>query len=165
MLGYDGVFTQYAYPRDSDGKQSWSVVQYIPEDICSAIINELGSGSCGYNSYCNLSNGRPNCSCPPGYSLMDQNNPYGGCKPQLPLGCGADDALENLEELYEFQELQDVNWPLGDYEGLKPYNEVDCRNSCLQDCLCDVAIYGNSTCWKKRMHLGNGRVKIEPQKL
>ncbi|KAF2315079.1 hypothetical protein GH714_038120 [Hevea brasiliensis] len=95
-LDYNGVFTQYAYPRGSNGEQSWSIVQYIPEDICSAIFNELGSGS------------------------VDQNDPFGGCKPNFPLGCGVDDASENLEELYELQDLQDVNWPLGDYESRRP---------------------------------------------
>uniref|UniRef100_A0A2C9WJ33 Receptor-like serine/threonine-protein kinase n=1 Tax=Manihot esculenta TaxID=3983 RepID=A0A2C9WJ33_MANES len=154
-LDYNGVFTRYAYPRGSDGEQSWSIVQYIPENICSAIFNDLGSGACGYNSYCSLSNGRPNCTCPIGYSLMDQNNPFGGCKPKFPLGCGVDEASENLEELHELQELKNVNWPLGDYERLQPYSEEQCRTSCLQDCMCNVAIFGNSICWKKRVPLGS----------
>ncbi|KAF2290594.1 hypothetical protein GH714_014591 [Hevea brasiliensis] len=93
-------------------------------------------------------------------SPMDRNNPFGGCKPNFPLGCGVGDASENLEELYELQELKNVNWPLGDYERLQPYSEDQCRTSCLQDCLCDVAIFGNSICWKKRIPLGNGRFEI-----
>ncbi|KAF2290595.1 hypothetical protein GH714_014609 [Hevea brasiliensis] len=160
-IDYNGVFTQYAYPRGNNGEQSWSIVQYIPENVCYAIFNDLGSGSCGYNSYCRMSNGRPTCTCPTGYSLMDQNNPFGGCKPNFPLGCGLGDASENLEDLYELQELKYVNWPLGDYERLHPYSEDECRTSCLQDCMCDVAIYNdNSDCWKKRIPLGNGRVEI-----
>ncbi|KAJ9173339.1 hypothetical protein P3X46_016489 [Hevea brasiliensis] len=159
-IDYNGVFTKYAYPRGTNGEQSWSIVEYIPENICSAIFNDLGSGACGYNSYCRMLNGRPTCTCPTGYSLMDQNNPFGGCKPNFPLGCGLGDASENLKELYELQELKNVNWPLGDYERLQPYSEDQCRNSCLQDCLCDVAIFGNSICWKKRIPLGNGRFEI-----
>ncbi|OAY60100.1 G-type lectin S-receptor-like serine/threonine-protein kinase LECRK3 [Manihot esculenta] len=164
-LDYNGVFTQYAHPRDSNGEQSWSIVQYIPENICSAISNDLGSGACGYNSYCSMSNGRPTCRCPLGYSLMDQNNPFGGCKPNFPMGCGVDDASENMEELYELQELKNVNWPQGDYERLQPYSEEQCRTSCLQDCMCDVAIVGYSMCWKKRIPLGNGRFDMNSRAL
>ncbi|KAF2290591.1 hypothetical protein GH714_014566 [Hevea brasiliensis] len=159
-MDYTGVLTQYSYPKGSNGEQSWSIVQYIPEDICHAIFHDFGSGACGYNSYCSMSNGRPNCTCPVGYSPMDRNNPFGGCKPNFPLGCGVGDASENLEELYELQELKNVNWPLGDYERLQPYSEDQCRTSCFQDCLCDVAIFGNSICWKKRIPLGNGRFEI-----
>ncbi|KDP39922.1 hypothetical protein JCGZ_03453 [Jatropha curcas] len=104
-------------------------------------------------------NGRPNCTCPPGYTFMDGNNLFGGCKPNFPLGCGVEDESEKMEELYEIKELPNVNWPLGDYERLEPYSEAECRTSCLQDCSCAVAIYGKR-CWKKRLPLANGKVEM-----
>ncbi|XP_058008176.1 G-type lectin S-receptor-like serine/threonine-protein kinase LECRK3 [Hevea brasiliensis] len=168
-IDYYGVFTKYAYPRDSNGEESWSIVQFIPENVCSAIFNDLGSGACGYNSYCRMLNGRPNCSCPDGYSPMDQNNPFGGCKQNFPLGCGLGDASENLEGLYDMLELPNVNWPGGDYEKLQPYSKDECRTSCLRDCMCGAAIvtfFGDPICWKKRIPLGNGialiKVPVKP---
>ncbi|XP_037494145.1 G-type lectin S-receptor-like serine/threonine-protein kinase LECRK3 isoform X2 [Jatropha curcas] len=162
-LDYNGVLTKYVYPRGSVGDRSWSIAQYIPLDICTSIFNNYGSGACGYNSYCSMINGRPNCTCPPGYSFMDGNNLFGGCKPNFPLGCGVEDESEKMEELYEIKELPNVNWPLGDYERLEPYSEAECRTSCLQDCSCAVAIYG-TLCWKKRLPLGNGRVEMGASK-
>ncbi|EEF30031.1 BRASSINOSTEROID INSENSITIVE 1-associated receptor kinase 1 precursor, putative [Ricinus communis] len=158
-LDYNGVLTQYVCPKGSGSDRSWSIVQYIPQDICSAIFNGIGSGACGYNSICTEVNGRPNCACPLGYSFIDQNNLFGGCKPDFPLGCGVADASENMEDLYEFRELQYVNWPLGDYERLSPYSVEECKTSCLQDCMCAAAIYGSSICWKKRIPLANGRLE------
>lgn len=66
-LDADGVFRHYQHPKrnyavDTRGcSSSWSIVQTTPEDICSAIFEDLGSGACGYNSYCVNSNGRPSC--------------------------------------------------------------------------------------------------------
>ncbi|KAF2290593.1 hypothetical protein GH714_014586 [Hevea brasiliensis] len=44
-IDYYGVFTKYAYPKDSNGEESWSIVRYIPENVCSAIDNDLGRGA------------------------------------------------------------------------------------------------------------------------
>ena len=70
-LDYDGVFTQYAYPKSPASNQSWSIVKTIPENIYSAIFDDFGSGAYGYNSYYMMVNGRPNCKCPTGYSPME----------------------------------------------------------------------------------------------
>ncbi|WCJ25822.1 G-type lectin S-receptor-like serine/threonine-protein kinase LECRK3 [Euphorbia peplus] len=156
-LDFTGVFTVYAYPKGAVGDQNWSIVQYLPEAICSAINNQLGSGSCGYNSYCIIVEGRPTCKCPPGYSFIDENNQFRGCIPNFPVGCGVDDESGILENTYEIQPLPNVNWPFGDYERLPDYSEAECTTSCLQDCFCAAAIYNSGTCWKKRFPLGNGR--------
>ncbi|KAJ8754355.1 hypothetical protein K2173_002806 [Erythroxylum novogranatense] len=156
-LDYNGVFTQYAHPKDPNRSQSWLPVQSIPENICVAIFNNLGSGPCGYNSYCSMQNSRPRCDCPPGYVLIDPQNSFGGCVPTFPQGCGQDDGSIAPEQVYEFSELNNVNWPLNDYERLEPYNQSQCQDSCLHDCSCAVAVFGGSICWKKRLPLSNGR--------
>ncbi|KAL2514200.1 receptor-like protein kinase 1 [Forsythia ovata] len=49
-IDYDGVFRSYNHPRknyaaDAKGCTSaWSIVQNTPEDMCSAILGDLGSG-------------------------------------------------------------------------------------------------------------------------
>lgn len=51
---YYGVLTQYSHPRDTKAKQGWTIIRYVPDNICTAISNEMGSGTCGYNSYCSM---------------------------------------------------------------------------------------------------------------
>ncbi|KAF8412448.1 hypothetical protein HHK36_000412 [Tetracentron sinense] len=163
-MDFDGVFTQYAYPRTSNGNQSWSNLWSIPNDICFDNSSQLGSGVCGFSSYCELtSDKRPSCECPPEYSLMDPNNKFGGCKPNFPLGCGVNDGSRSPEEIFEFRELRGTNWPTGDYERLAPYNEDQCRKSCLYDCNCAVAVIAivNGRCWKKKLPLSNGRAGLK----
>ncbi|WCJ25821.1 hypothetical protein M5689_007680 [Euphorbia peplus] len=42
-LDHTGVFTVYLYSRGTTlSDQRWSIVQYIPQDICSAISDHLG---------------------------------------------------------------------------------------------------------------------------
>ncbi|CAL5355866.1 unnamed protein product [Camellia sinensis] len=159
-LDFDGVFREYVYAKTSVSDQSWSIVRRIPDNICMALINQqVGSGACGFNSYCTANDGTPSCQCPPGYSFMDPNNNFGGCKPNFPQGCGVDDGTKKPEDVYDLVEIQGVNWPFGDYESLGPYNQTQCEQACLNDCLCDVAIFGGTICWKKKLPLFNGRME------
>ncbi|KAJ4712678.1 Receptor-like protein kinase [Melia azedarach] len=159
-LDFDGVFILYAYPKNSAAKQNWLPLRIVPGNICTDIFNDLGSGACGFNSYCSLQNGRPYCDCPPGYVFVDPNNRFSGCKPNYWQGCRPDDESKDAEELYEIREFNSVNWPLGDYERLAPYSRTQCEKSCLHDCSCAVAVYdGTSTCWKKKLPLSNGRTE------
>ncbi|KAI9076568.1 hypothetical protein K1719_041554 [Acacia pycnantha] len=161
-LDYYGVFTLYSHPKESNEAQVWSVAGYVPNNICDAIYSEMGSGSCGYNSYCSWddNNKRPTCTCPKGYFLVDPKDNFGGCQPDMPLGCGADDvpSRENPQDVYDMEPLQSVNWPLGDYERLVNYTQDECKISCLNDCNCAVAISNTAKdCWKKRLPLSNGK--------
>ncbi|OVA20880.1 Protein kinase domain [Macleaya cordata] len=159
-LDFDGVFTQYSHPRTSNGtSQRWSIVRSIPDNICDSIIGRLGSGACGYNSYCILTTEkRPSCACPPGYVFVDSNNKFGDCRPNFILpGCQEEES-RNPEDLFELKTLKNTDWPTSDYDGLQSYNEQDCRSSCLNDCLCAVALFREGTCWKKKLPLPNGRL-------
>ncbi|KAG5061373.1 hypothetical protein JHK87_002402 [Glycine soja] len=71
-------------------------MRYVPDNICTTIFNENGSGSCGYNSYCSMKHDRPTCKCPYGYSMVDPSNEFGGCQPNFTLACGADPKLTRL---------------------------------------------------------------------
>ncbi|KAK4856968.1 hypothetical protein QYF36_023211 [Acer negundo] len=155
-LDYDGVFTQYFYPKVSTGNRSWSPLWSQPENICVGIDGGLGSGACGFNNICSLNSQRPVCNCPKGYSLIDKNDVYGSCKPDFELSCN-EETQNSIEDLYDFFEINDIDWPTSDYEFYKGYNEVECRKSCLHDCLCAVAI-SREGCWKKKLPLSNGRV-------
>ncbi|WKA02484.1 hypothetical protein VitviT2T_020667 [Vitis vinifera] len=159
-LDQDGVFR--LYNRDNSST-SWSVVKNIPDNICTVTPSNLGSGICGFNSYCSIDGrGLPDCLCPDGYSHLDPLDRKQGCKPnfELPSCQTAVDGWEANKDAVEFRELKDVNWPLSDYqlqEGPE-FNKEKCKQSCKDDCLCVVAIYNtDNQCWKKKFPVSNGR--------
>ncbi|MCL7032910.1 hypothetical protein MKW94_020168 [Papaver nudicaule] len=157
-LDFDGVFTQYSHPKTFDLNSHWTTIRSMPEDICDAFRGRLGSGACGYNSYCILtSDRRPRCECPPGYEWVDSNNRFGDCRPSFILPTCQGEDTRNVTDLFELQDLKNVDWPTSDYEMMESYNEQDCRSSCLDDCLCAIALFTEGTCWKKKLPLPNGR--------
>nr|GEZ64270.1 G-type lectin S-receptor-like serine/threonine-protein kinase LECRK3 [Tanacetum cinerariifolium] len=112
-LGFDGVFTQYYHPKNSDGITSWSILWLEPENICQDIISDEGSGAGGFYSVCSLNGARrPNCECPPGLSLIDSCDPYGDCKLNFIPSC--EEELTYSGEI-DFMELTSIDWPQSDY--------------------------------------------------
>ncbi|AET01339.2 G-type lectin S-receptor-like Serine/Threonine-kinase RLK1, putative [Medicago truncatula] len=158
-LNFDGVFAVYKHPKNSIDGEGWTTVWSKPDNICTYIVS-AGSGVCGYNSLCTLEvDKRPKCQCPKRYSLVDPEDPFGSCKPDFIQGCAEDEPSKNRNDLYEFETMTDIDWPYSDFVLQKPFNEKQCKESCMEDCMCYVAIfrYGDS-CWKKRLPLSNGRV-------
>ena len=131
----------------------------MPDDICKASFVLSGSGTCGFNSVCRLTTDRrPICECPKGHTLIDLNDQYGSCKPNYTQSCVDDDELGSSEDLYDFEEITDTDWPTSDYQLLTPFIEEECRQSYLHDCMCAVAIFrSGDMCWKKKLPLSNGR--------
>ncbi|KAL8099511.1 hypothetical protein AgCh_031953 [Apium graveolens] len=159
-LEFDGVFVLYSHPKVFTGNPNWTAVWSEPENICINLRGNQGSGACGFNSVCRLGDsGRPTCECPKSYSLIDPTEKHGCCKPNFIESC-VDEGPSSKEELYDFWELADTDWPSSDYEQLKPVSEVECRKYCLNDCLCAVAVFRGDSCWKKKLPLSNGRYNI-----
>ncbi|KAM7497581.1 hypothetical protein LguiA_021995 [Lonicera macranthoides] len=155
-LNFDGVFKIYSRPKRSNAARNWTATWTKLDNICLDIHGRMGSGACGYNSVCQLNNNRRTiCECPLGYSLIDPNDKYGSCKPSFVQSC--DENGPNLgKDLYALEELSNTDWPLNDYEQNNPSSEEGCRNSCLTNCLCVVAIHNGDDCWKKMLPLSNG---------
>ncbi|XVE78828.1 hypothetical protein DITRI_Ditri14bG0009400 [Diplodiscus trichospermus] len=120
-------------------------------------VYESGSGPCGFNSICSQNeNGTISCECPTGFSLRDPADKYGGCKRNDEFGCNEAERTA-MEGLYEMEAVPDTNWPSSNYDLDNTSNEQNCRASCLNDCLCEVAIFGRTACWKKNLPLSFGR--------
>ena len=153
-LDSDGVFTQYYHPKELAANTDWRVVWFEPKNICDRLRGSVGGGACGLNNVCSLDNNRPNCECPPGFSLVDSNDPNGNCNPDLTPSC-ADGYVENQ---FDFINLTDIDWPNADFEHINPTDEESCRKSCLKDCFCAVATFSNNQCWKKILPLFNGKM-------
>ena len=158
-LDFNGVFALYQRSRRSSSTEGWTPLGSLPDNICTSSTISAGIGVCGYNSICTLSaDKRPICQCPRDYSLLDPSDPNGSCKADFIQGC-EEDRLSQSKDLYEFVELTNTDWPLSDSVLQKPFTEEQCRQSCMEDCLCAVAIFRlGDSCWKKKLPLSNGRV-------
>ncbi|KAM5582512.1 G-type lectin S-receptor-like serine/threonine-protein kinase RLK1 [Rosa sericea] len=153
-LNFDGVLAQYFLPKSFVDTVSWKPLWSEPDNICQKV--DSGAGVCGYNSICTLkTDQRPTCKCPRGYSLLDPNDPYGSCNPNFRHGC--EDEPSFSKDLYDVQVLPNTDWLTPGYELLNASTADKCSQYCKQDCLCDVAIYHNETCWKKKLPLSYGR--------
>ncbi|KAG9452562.1 hypothetical protein H6P81_005466 [Aristolochia fimbriata] len=164
-LGFDGVFRQLVHPKSPTNNGgllgSWTSVLSFPRNICRSIAISIGSGVCGFNSYCRSdANGNPSCLCPPGYSYLDPSDSLSGCKQNfVSQSCVSQGSNVIAVSGFEMVEVPSVNWPLGDYERYASVDEEFCRAACLQDCRCAVAVFDANGCWKKRLPLSNGRLE------
>ncbi|CAN4096326.1 unnamed protein product [Withania somnifera] len=146
-LEYDGVFRHYVYPKSSSSGRpmAWSTLSGVPDNICSNLPQQLQTGgvACGFNSLCSMgTDRRPRCDCPPGYILNDPNDKLGSCN----------------VEAFTIYEMLSTNWFGSDYELYEDVTEDWCKQNCLRDCYCVVAVYNpDRHCWKKRYPLLNGR--------
>ncbi|KAK7245820.1 hypothetical protein RIF29_40672 [Crotalaria pallida] len=160
ILEYDGVFRHYVFPKSGSSstgslQKGWSTVSFIPSDICLRITEATGSGACGFNSYCTFNESK-SCWCPPGYSFIDPLDVMKGCKQDFDSQ-SCDESLQEAD-LFDFYEMENTDWPLSDYEHFQSVTEDWCRQVCLGDCFCAVAIFRNGECWKKKLPLSNGRL-------
>ncbi|KAM1855401.1 hypothetical protein ACFX14_005754 [Malus domestica] len=162
-LEYNGVFRHYVYPKKTGSgsvagtrRQGWSSSSFIPSNLCTSILEGTGGGACGFNSLCRDDTEGPVCECPDGYSFIDKNDVLKGCKQNF-VSQSCDQAFPETH-LFDFQELENRDWPLSDYQHFQPVSEDWCKQSCLSDCFCSVVIFKNDDCWKKGIPLMNGRI-------
>ncbi|KAG6672019.1 hypothetical protein I3842_16G035500 [Carya illinoinensis] len=144
-LDYDGNLRLYSL--DEEGEKwvvSWQVFQ-VPCTI---------HGVCGANSICSyvLGVGR-NCSCLPGYKMINHTDWSHGCEPELDLSFGENDGFLQLSHL--------------DFYGYDYNNNPDnytldrCKKLCLESAECKAITYtfettrGFSKCYAK-IQLMNG---------
>ncbi|XP_050884345.1 G-type lectin S-receptor-like serine/threonine-protein kinase LECRK2 [Lathyrus oleraceus] len=159
-INYDGVFTLSYYPKDQNNGNSWIVAKTIPENICLSYNFNNGQGVCGMNSICNLRHDqRPMCTCLKGYSLIDSYNMYGGCKKDLPVICQSRHN-GSQKNTHMMMKLSNVSWPKSDYETCNSCTLEECKDYCLQDCLCVLAFFNESSCWKNNLPLLHGRKEL-----
>ncbi|CAN0902029.1 G-type lectin S-receptor-like serine/threonine-protein kinase LECRK2 [Linum grandiflorum] len=156
-IDHDGVLRQYIYPKSttnsSNWPMEWTALDSEPTNICTEIVGDTGSGACGFNSYCQMEDGRlPQCNCPQGYVYQDPSDRSKGCvKNFVSQNCLLD---ENGE--FDLVEMINTDFPHGDYKFLSSISEDACREACLSDCLCDAVTFNGGSCWAKRSPLANG---------
>ncbi|CAI8605158.1 unnamed protein product [Vicia faba] len=146
------------HPKSSTKSEGWTTVWSKPDNICLYTVSS-GSGVCGYNSFCTLGQDkRPTCQSPKSYSLVNPDDPYGSCKPDFIQGC-EEDELSKRKDLYDFEVLINIDWPFSDSVLQRPFTEELCKEACMGDCMCSVAIFRlGDSCWMKKLPLSNGKV-------
>ncbi|XP_056162556.1 G-type lectin S-receptor-like serine/threonine-protein kinase LECRK2 [Syzygium oleosum] len=163
ILEYDGVFRQYVHPKTANSSSRWGmgwsmVSSPIPSNICTSIERDSGTGACGFNSYCTLGDDkiqRSRCQCPPGYTLLDSTNEMNGCRQDfVSQSC---DGSRPEKDQFALRDMLNTDWPQLDYEVIVQQTEDQCREACLADCFCAVAVFKGGSCWKKKIPLLNGR--------
>ncbi|KAM3372842.1 hypothetical protein ACQJBY_019638 [Aegilops geniculata] len=166
-LDLDGVFRQYVYPKSRQAARvwglKWTAVSSVPQNICQVIMaNNAGSGACGFNSYCSFDGTQDQttiCLCPDHYKFFDEDRKYKGCRPDFePQSCDLNE--EAAEAQFEMTQIDNVDWPLADYEEYSPIDLTECRRLCIIDCFCATAVFhaSTNTCWKKKLPLSNGKM-------
>lgn len=116
---------------------------------------------CGVYGFCQSPDNKEiNCSCLPGYSPRDQYTPSKGCYPSVMKDyC---DPNSSLLDVY-VERISNADFPNREYAELERVyqaTEEICRNEVLNDCLCEAAVFKDSTCLKKRMPIQNARSVI-----
>ncbi|XP_058725602.1 G-type lectin S-receptor-like serine/threonine-protein kinase LECRK3 [Vicia villosa] len=159
-INYDGVFTLSYFPKYLKNVTSWLVAKTIPENMCSNDNFNNGKGVCGINSICNLRyDQRTMCTCLKGYSLIDSNNRYGGCKQNVQIICPSRHNVSH-KDAYLMMRLSNIYWPKSEYKTCNSCTLEDCKDYCLQDCLCVLAFFNGSSCWKNNLPLLHGRKEL-----
>ncbi|XP_059281315.1 G-type lectin S-receptor-like serine/threonine-protein kinase LECRK3 [Lycium ferocissimum] len=139
-LNFDGVLTHYYHSRNFNSS-GWHVLWSQPNNICTNIRVDKGTGLVVTTMYAIL------------------NNAYGDCIPDFPPSCG-EVGSGSPEHSYSLVTVNDTDWPLSDFQQISPSTEQDCQIACLNECFCAVAIYRDNSCWQKKLPLSNGRVDI-----
>ncbi|CAI8599610.1 unnamed protein product [Vicia faba] len=118
-----------ARPNNKTGDTSLSIVSELSDLRRSQSVS--------------LPDKRPTCQCPKSYSLVNPDDPYGSCKPDFIQGC-EEDELSKRKDLYNFEVLINTDWPFSDSVLQRPFTEELCKEACMGDCMCSVAIFSSA---------------------
>ncbi|GLJ05470.1 hypothetical protein SUGI_0018760 [Cryptomeria japonica] len=153
-LEIDGTLAQYVWNMDVNNS-SWSSVWQPLKDPCKDV-----KGQCGNNGICRLTDqNKPDCICPPQFNFIDRQDHFKGCMRSSSPG-------QTCSTKRTMSRLDNTNWLRGvdtdsDYSVMLDLSEIECQQSCLNDCMCVVVTYDNAVRRKKRLPLSDGRQALE----
>ncbi|XP_010108662.2 G-type lectin S-receptor-like serine/threonine-protein kinase LECRK3 [Morus notabilis] len=135
-LDVDGILRLYSHSLVQNS--SWVVEWYSVENKCTPL------GLCGLNSYCVLGEDEePNCKCLPGFDLIDQRQGSSGCKRNLSTSC-----TSKNQNTPSVAELDGFIWENNSYSMVSAMSKNACKEECLRDSSCQVALFWNQQCNK-----------------
>ncbi|KAL4369210.1 hypothetical protein GQ457_05G030200 [Hibiscus cannabinus] len=146
-LDTDGIFRIYSYKLNQNGNRS--IIYESSPDKCAP------KGLCGLNAYCVSTEQGAKCTCPPGFSeIFKQDNSSAGCERNFSLqSCKSNDRRNQ----YTMKRVAQTEWENATYSELSSSTVGDCEAACLEDCVCEAAMFKNRRCSKQRLPLRFGR--------
>lgn len=149
-LDADGIFRLYSHCLEN--KTSWIVhIEWSAlDDQCNVL------GFCDFNSYCTGKGTYADCSCYPGFAFNEPSERFSGCYKNVTESfcTGTDEG-----EIYDVITMENISFERYSYSVLDTKKE-NCGLSCLEDCLCDVALYINERCEKYTAPIRFGKKDI-----
>ncbi|KAI3441037.1 ANK_REP_REGION domain-containing protein [Psidium guajava] len=145
----DGLMRMYSY--DLNQKGNWSVVWQSTNDECDP------KGLCGLNGFCVKNDQQANCQCLPGFDFVEPGNWAAGCERNFTADtCKTGDSSAS----YIIQPVDNTLWEDDSYSVVSSTDKDGCKQSCLEDCNCEAALYNGGNCRKQRLPLRYGRILL-----
>jgi len=137
-LDADGIFRLYSHCLENKTSQSVHIEWSALNNTCNV------RGFCDFNSYCSGMGTSADCSCYPGFAFNDPSEKFSGCYKNVTESfcTGTKEGL-----MYDVITVENILFERYPYSVLEEKKE-NCGLSCLEDCLCDVALYMNERCEK-----------------
>ncbi|KAI9165293.1 hypothetical protein LWI28_011145 [Acer negundo] len=147
-IDWDGLFRLYSHNLSPSSR--WSVPWNSTTDRCAA------RGLCGLNSFCVSNDLEPGCSCLPGFAPVIQGNWTSGCERNFTA-----ESCKNKGRNYIIRAEDNTIWQDVSYSVQSQTSKEDCRQACLVDCNCEVALYKDGSCKKQRLPLRYERRSLQ----
>uniref|UniRef100_A0A6M2ESP2 Receptor-like serine/threonine-protein kinase n=1 Tax=Populus davidiana TaxID=266767 RepID=A0A6M2ESP2_9ROSI len=137
-LDADGIFRLYSHCLENKTSRSVHIEWSALNNQCNV------SGFCDFNSYCSGMGTNADCSCYPGFAFNDPSEKFSGCYKNV-----TESFCRGTKEgkMYDVKAVENILFERCPYSVLEEKKE-NCGLSCLEDCLCDVALYINEKCEK-----------------
>ncbi|KAI5554443.1 hypothetical protein BDE02_19G013300 [Populus trichocarpa] len=137
-LDADGIFRLYSHCLENKTSRSVHIEWSALNNQCNV------HGFCDFNSYCSGMGTNFDCSCYPGFAFNDPSEKFSGCYKNVTESfCRG----TKEGEMYDVKAVENILFERFPYSVLHVKKE-NCGLSCLEDCLCDVALYMNEKCEK-----------------
>ncbi|XP_042477710.1 G-type lectin S-receptor-like serine/threonine-protein kinase LECRK3 [Macadamia integrifolia] len=155
-LDVDGIFRLYSIGLDDQKKsKSWSIMWESSTDKCVPI------GICGMNAYCTYNPWEDKeavCNCIPGFDFVDKTQQVSDCRLQSDhqQDCSG---IQKQNGNFFMPKLEHVIWNEDPYDVLPIQTEGKCKEACLADSNCEVALFGDDDqgCRLQQLPLRYGR--------
>ncbi|KAJ6951441.1 hypothetical protein NC653_040763 [Populus alba x Populus x berolinensis] len=137
-LDADGIFRLYSHCLENKTSRSVRIEWSALNNQCDV------RGFCDFNSYCSGTGTNADCSCYPGFAFNDPSEKFSGCYKNVPESFCTGTKEGQMYDVITVENILFERYPYSVLDEKKN----NCGLSCLEDCLCDVALYMNERCEK-----------------
>ncbi|XP_034932524.1 G-type lectin S-receptor-like serine/threonine-protein kinase LECRK3 [Populus alba] len=137
-LDADGIFRLYSHCLENKTSRSVRIEWSALNNQCNV------RGFCDFNSYCSGMGTNADCSCYPGFAFNDPSEKFSGCYKNVPESFCTGTKEGQMYDVITVENILFERYPYSVLDEKKNNRGL----SCLEDCLCDVAVYKNERCEK-----------------